>query len=116
MDIAETTPGDGDHSNGRVELHCAGTKWDHRVGEGNVLLAESLDVSHHVGLRVLLRVDVLLEEFRRSLDFSWHLLVLSLLVVVELSFNVANFVGLQVTEHFNDLVECVSVGQFVEGD
>ena len=62
VDVGKLGPGDGDHLSSGVELHCARPEGDHRVGEGQVLVLQALEVPQHRVLVVVRVENRVLEE------------------------------------------------------
>jgi len=109
MKVGETVPGNWNHANSRVELHCAGSKRDHRVGQRKIFIGKSLDVSHHVCLRELHFELVLLQELGSSSNIRWDLFVNSVVIMIEWNFisMIHKSVFLDGVEDFNELVKIV---------
>lgn len=115
MHVGETVPSDWDHTNGRVELHGAGTERDHGVCKTDILLAESLDISHHIGFRELHLENVLLQEWSCSPQFVDRSIIGSVLVHLEWhAFLSRDLSLLDVDEDLNELIEVVQTGEFIE--
>ena len=53
MQVRKLGPGHRHHFAGRVELHGAGPERDHRAVERDILVSETPQVAHHLGLRVI---------------------------------------------------------------
>ena len=64
MDVAEGWVAQWDDFASCIELHRTRPEGDHRVGEGDILALQSLDVAHHLGLGVVLVEDLIGEEGR----------------------------------------------------
>ena len=53
MQLTEFWPGDGNHLSRCVQLHGAGAERDHRMVKRQVLVLQRLDVTQHLGFRVV---------------------------------------------------------------
>ena len=53
MQVGNLWPGDSFHLGYGVQLHCAGTKWNHSAVKRVIVISKLLEVTHHCGLRVI---------------------------------------------------------------
>jgi hypothetical protein len=65
MDVGKFGPGDRDHFSGGVQLHGTTTKSNHGVTQGKILAFEVVNVTQHLGFRVI-RVEDFVLEVRRG--------------------------------------------------
>jgi hypothetical protein len=116
MQICESVEGHWDHSNGRVEFHGARSKWNHGIGQTQVLVGKSLDVSHHVGLRELHRELVLLQVFSLSSNLFWNLLVDLVVVLLKIKLTVFGvvLVLLERIENVDQLIQIIKTCKLVK--
>ena len=104
MDWSKSVPGDGNHSDGRVKFKSAWTQRNHGISKSNILICQSLNVSHHLGLRrdfVELR---LLHELRITLQFLNQSLVLSVFIEAVRHVVLSASLSFQLSKYLNDFI------------
>src|SRR5690625_1825853 len=52
VEVAEFGPGDRDHLRGGIQLHGAGSERDHRMGQAEITVLQSLQIAEHLVLGV----------------------------------------------------------------
>ena len=70
VNVHETCVAEWSHFLSSIELHGTRTEGNHRVGEGDILAFEALDVAHHFGFSMILVEHFVSEERAGTSQFS----------------------------------------------
>ena len=86
MNVAESGIAQRDNFGGSIELHRARAQRDHRVCQRYILALKSLDVAHHLRLRVVLIEDFVGEEGRGTYELTVNMDRVLPYFVIEVAF------------------------------